>query len=100
MDKIQGLPSIKGAMENPLLSKVKEKNTGISFSERLKTAVREVDELQNVADTKLELLASGKEVDLHGTMIALKEAELSMRLMGSIRDKVNEAYRTLINMTI
>jgi len=100
MDKIQGLPQFKGLMENPLLSKVKEQNSGVSFSERLKTAVQEVDELQHTADTKLEMMASGKEVDIHGTMIALKEAELSMRLMGSIRDKVSEAYRTLINMTI
>jgi flagellar hook-basal body complex protein FliE len=100
MDKIQGLPQMKGVMENPLLRKVKEHNTGVSFSERLEAAVKDVDQLQNAADTKLEMLASGKEVDIHGTMIALKEAELSMRLMGSFRDKVSEAYRTLINMTI
>ena len=100
MDKIQGLPQMRGVMENPLLSKVKENKSGVSFSERLKTAVQDVNELQHAADTKLEMLASGKEVDMHGTMMALKEAELSMRLMGSIRDKVTEAYRTLINMTI
>jgi flagellar hook-basal body complex protein FliE len=100
MVKIQGLPQMKGVMENPLLSKMKENKSGVSFSERLETAVQEVDQLQHQADTKLEMLASGKEVDMHGTMIAMKEAELSMRLMGSIRDKVSEAYRTLVNMTI
>ena len=45
-------------------------------------------------------MASGKEVDLHGAMIALEEADITLRTMVTARDKVIEAYQQLMNMTI
>jgi flagellar hook-basal body complex protein FliE len=101
MDKIQGLSGLNKGFENPLLKKVRESSSSnVSFGDQLKEAVRSVDKLQQVSDTKLEMLASGKEVDIHGTMIALKEAELSLRVMGTFRDKFVEAYKNLMTMAI
>jgi len=101
MDKIQGLSGMSKGLENPLLTKSIGKKSGApSFADSLKDAIRDVDHANRVADTKLELLASGKEVDVHGTMIALKEADISLRLMGSFREKMTEAYKTIINMSI
>jgi flagellar hook-basal body complex protein FliE len=101
MDKLQGLSTISKGFENPLLAKVRgNSSSNVSFGDQLKEAVRNVDDLQRVSDTKLEMLASGKEVDIHGTMIALKEAELSLRVMGSFRDKFVEAYKNLMTMAI
>jgi flagellar hook-basal body complex protein FliE len=101
MNKIQGLSGMQKGFENPLLTKVTGKSAGgPSFSDSLKEAIQDVESTQRVADTKLEMLASGKEVDIHGTMIAFKEADITMRLMGSFRDKITEAYKSLINMGI
>ena len=55
---------------------------------------------QRVSDKKLELLASGEDVDIHGTMIALQEADISIRTMSAFRDKITDAYKNLINMAI
>lgn len=44
---------------------------------------------------KAEALARGASDDLHGTMIAVKEAEISMKLVGSIRNKLLDAFQEL-----
>lgn len=75
------------------------KNTE-SFSEHLKSAVEDIDMTQRTADKKLEKLASGEDVDIHGTMIALQEADISIRTMTAFRDKITDAYKNLINMAI
>ena len=57
-------------------------------------------ENQVYADDKLTALSSGEEIDIHGTMIAMKEAELSLRLATTMRDKFVEAYNKIINLQI
>ena len=89
---IQGDPLLQGAK--------KTISTKESFSEHLKTAVEDIDLTQRTADKKLEKLASGEDVDIHGTMIALQEADISIRTMTAFRDKITDAYKNLINMAI
>ena len=64
------------------------------------SAVDGVSEQQLAADDKLAQLASGENVDLHGTMIALEEAEITLRTMAAVRDKVVGAYQEIMNMSI
>ena len=71
-----------------------------SFSLALERAVQAVDAQQHQADDKLAALASGKDVDIHGTMIALQEADISLRAMTSVRGKIIDAYKDLMNMAI
>ena len=56
---------------------------GPAFSERLKSAIQEVDAKQIQADNQLQAVAAGKDVDLHSTMIALQEADITLRAMVS-----------------
>ena len=102
MDRIQGIVGLKSSTDNPLLTKIKSNadKTGVNFSERLKGALEDINYRQNHADSKLEMLANGQDVDLHGTLLAYKEAEVSLKLAGTFRDKLTEAYKTLINMQI
>lgn len=67
----------------------------VSFSEVLGGVVEQASALGQVAETKIQGLAAGTNDDLHGTMISLKEAEISMKLVGSIRSKVLEAFHEL-----
>ena len=76
------------------------KSADKNFSEVLENAINDVDMSQRVSDKKLEMLASGEDVDIHGTMIALQEADISIRTMSAFRDKITDAYKNLINMAI
>jgi len=76
------------------------KSDGKKFSEVLEGAINDVDMSHRVSDKKLELLVSGEDVDIHGTMIALQEADISIRTMSAFRDKITDAYKNLINMAI
>jgi len=88
--------------QNPLLptSPRQDATPSVGFADHLRQAIQDVDTSNRVADTKLELLASGKDVDIHGTMIALQEADIALRTMTSFRDKLTEGYKSIINMAI
>ena len=45
-------------------------------------------------------LAEGRVDDLHGTMIATKKAEISLHLVGTVRDKVLDAFHELWRMNV
>ena len=70
------------------------------FDDSVFKAVGKVDELHAASDNALELLATGQQVDLHGTMIALEKADIAIRTMVSVRDKVVGAYEQIMNMAI
>ena len=71
-----------------------------SFADKLANVVDGVSDKQISADDKLAELASGENVDLHGTMIAMEEAEITLRTMTAVRDKVVGAYQEIMNMSI
>lgn len=73
---------------------------GTSFGESLESAIDAVNRQQVGADAHLVDLASGQDTDLHGTMIALEEANIALRAMASARDKVVDAYQAIWNMQV
>jgi flagellar hook-basal body complex protein FliE len=81
-------------------SKATQAPAGASFADTLEQALDSVNESQQHADDKLAELAAGKTPDLHGTMIALQEADITLRTMVSVRDKVVDAYQQVMNMQI
>ena len=81
------------------LQPAKKANSG-NFGDLFDSAVQAVDATQHNADSQLEGLASGRNVDLHGTMIALEEANISLHAMTSVRDKLVDAYQSIWNMPI
>lgn len=56
----------------------------------------EVNQLQNQADLKVEEFATSPNKDVHGTMIALQKADLSLRLFMQIRSKLTAAYQEIM----
>ena len=58
-----------------------------------------LDQTSNELEDPLHIV-SGEDVDIHGTMIALQEADISIRTMSAFRDKITDAYKNLINMAI
>ena len=71
---------------------------GKSFADTLKEAVQNTNELQKTADTQMQALATGKTDDIAGVMIAAEKADISMKLMTTVRNKIINAYEEIMKM--
>lgn len=71
-----------------------------NFSELLKESLVEVNNQQAVADKMATNIAIGKSENIHETMLAISEAELSFKLMVQIRNKALEAYQEIMRMQV
>jgi flagellar hook-basal body complex protein FliE len=71
---------------------------GTSFGERLREVASSADERSRSAETLAGEYASGQQNDLHGTMIAGAQADISFRLLASVRNRCIEAYREVMRM--
>ena len=60
----------------------------------------EVNALQMRADQKIEEFATSKDKDLHGTMIAMQKADVSLRLLLQIRARLTNAYQEIMRMQL
>jgi flagellar hook-basal body complex protein FliE len=60
----------------------------------------DVNNLQLAADRKIDEFATSKDKDVHGTMIALQEADLSLRLFLQVRAKLTSAFQEIMRMQV
>ncbi len=104
---IKGIGSGVGGLEEALAQAAKnqkargiEGTPGADFGSNLTSAVQAVENQQAEADQSVYRVASGQDADLAGMMIALEEANIGLRAMASVRDKVVEAYQQIWNMPI
>jgi flagellar hook-basal body complex protein FliE len=67
----------------------------VSFESVLGGMIDQVNRVDIAATQKAEALASGAIDDVHGTMISVKEAEISVRLAGTVRNKLLDAFQEL-----
>ena len=67
----------------------------VDFEGVLTEAISHVNDMSNHAGVQVRALAAGATDDLHGTMIAVKEAEIGMKLVGSVRNKLLDAFHEL-----
>ncbi len=75
---------------------VTDASKGGSFSDILKSALNSVDSAQFEADAAVKQVLSGESKDIHETMIALQEADVSLKLMLEVRNKILEAYQEVM----
>lgn len=68
------------------------------FSELLLNALRNVNELQRVADEDSKKLVLGEADDIHRVMLSAEEAKLALQLTVQIRNKIVEAYQEIARM--
>lgn len=70
------------------------------FGDLLARALGDVNRLQ---DTKADIITAflrGDPVELHQVMAAAEEASLSLELLVETRNKLTDAYRTLMNLQV
>ncbi|MEJ5377226.1 MAG: flagellar hook-basal body complex protein FliE [bacterium] len=71
-----------------------------SFEKMLQRSMEEVNALQEQAEQAIQDLATGQTEDLHKTMILMEKAELSLKLMVQVRNKLLDAYQEIMRMPV
>jgi flagellar hook-basal body complex protein FliE len=75
-------------------------DASVSFADILGQVVGEANRLGHTAHAAAVALAEGRSDDIHGTMIATQESGIQMRLVGSIKGKVVDAFYEIWRMNI
>jgi flagellar hook-basal body complex protein FliE len=71
-----------------------------AFLDSLKSAIGKVNDVQNQAGQAVDALMTGQTQDIHRTMVALQQADVSFQLMMQIRNKLVAAYEEIQRMQI
>lgn len=69
---------------------------GDSFS----SVLNSLNKSQTNTDNMIQSLASGGDVDLHTVTIAAEENDVNFRVAMAIRDKLVDAYREVMRMSV
>ena len=71
-----------------------------SINRTFEKLLQDVNQQQFNAEAKQIELMVTENKDIHGTMLALEKADLSMRLMLQIRNKLVSAYEEVMRMQV
>ena len=70
------------------------------FADLLKEAVAQVDTAQRQAEDAARDFAVSAGQSVHDTVLRLEQADLSLRLLTQVRNKVVDAYQEFMRMSI
>jgi flagellar hook-basal body complex protein FliE len=87
-------PSVETQQDKP------DDTTKTPFSDYMKRSLEEVNQKMIDSDKAIQDFTTGKNQDIHGTMIAMKKAEVSFELVMQIRNKLVSAYDEIRRMSI
>ena len=90
--KIAGV--VSQALENDLLQKPL---SGSGFGKVLDEALGKINHMDKEANRSVAELLEGKS-DVNEAMLAMQKADLSMRLLLTVRNKVIDAYKEIMHM--
>lgn len=85
-----------GEFTNPVKAAGQTEKITKSFDQVLSSLTQS----QNNTDDLTTTLASGGDVDLHNVMIAAEENDVNFRVAIAIRDRLVDAYREVMRMSI
>lgn len=74
--------------------------SGPGFLDSLKSAIGNVNDAQKEAGRAVDALMTGETQDIHRTMVALQQADVSFQLMMQVRNKLVTAYEEIQRMQI
>jgi flagellar hook-basal body complex protein FliE len=85
---------------NPIVNNSESKTQQVSFSDTLKQALDQVNQLEKQSSHMGELLAAGKIDNIHDVTIAGQKASVAIELTVQVRNKVVEAYQEVMRMQV
>jgi flagellar hook-basal body complex protein FliE len=71
-----------------------------SFADTLKETLSSVNQLQKDSDQKIQELATGKTDDIASVMITAEKADIALRAMVQVRNKIIDAYQDIMKMQV
>ncbi len=71
-----------------------------SFAATLKDAIQEVNNLQQVSNKKMQDLSVGRTDNVADVVIAAEKADIAMRVMVQVRNKIIDAYNEIMRMNV
>jgi len=83
---------------SPIKPANESKDTG--FAATLKEAIGQVNTLQKTSDVEMQKLATGRSDNIHDVMIAAEKADIALKLMVQMRNKIIEAYQEVMKMPV
>lgn len=98
-----GAPGLREAgapAANPEVSKPDAAKQAEGFAEALDGAVEELNDGQAAADATVQDFLEGEDVPVHQVMIALSQADLSMRLATAVTSRAIAAYQEIARMQV
>ena len=72
----------------------------MSFADTLKDAVGQVNTLKKTADKQAQALATGQTTDIPNVMMAAEKADIALRMMVQVRNKIIQAYEDVMKMQV
>lgn len=81
-------------------SQSEKPQASVDFASMLKDALKDVNGAQLEADDAVQKVLSGETKDIHSTMIALQKADVSLKMMLEVRNKIMEAYQEVMRTQI
>ncbi len=73
---------------------------GPSFGQALENALQNVDSGLQASDAQAASYIAGDNVDLHNVILGLERADLGLRTMVQVRNKLLDAYREVMRMPV
>jgi flagellar hook-basal body complex protein FliE len=80
------------------IARFKQPADAPSFGDSLKRAIGEVSSQQDTAQDYVQRFVRGEPVELHQVMAAAEEAQLSLEMLVELRNKMMDAYKSVVNM--
>jgi flagellar hook-basal body complex protein FliE len=73
---------------------------GPSFGDLFARALNDTSGLEGDAKNVIDAFLRGEPVELHQVMAASEEAAISLELLVEVRNKLTDAYRTIMNLQV
>jgi flagellar hook-basal body complex protein FliE len=99
MDPIGAGSSVISSALEKARQAVSTEESGPSFGDVFKRAINDASSLQGEAQDLIGAFLRGEPVELHQVMAASEEASISLELLVEIRNKLAEAYRSVMTMS-
>jgi flagellar hook-basal body complex protein FliE len=89
-------PTSSAALEMTAIKKNNDPRPG--FADHLKATVFNTNKLQYQAKNAMEELATGRNGNIHETLLSMNKAETSFKMLTQVRNKVLNAYQEIMRM--
>ena len=97
IDRIGVNPALSNPSEGMAEGKRSNSNPLSDFKNVLDQSIKEIDTMLSKADQSTQEMITGK-ADIHQAMIDIEQAQISLRMMIQIRNKIISAYEEMMRM--